>query len=71
MESYQNGVELDDIQRIWGFFYQGLRQKAISQKMGLPVLLVRAVLHGHYSFKGSKAVVDIPTMPIREGQGLN
>lgn len=63
-------LELDAIETIWQLFDRRLRQGAISNKTGLPVPLVRAVLHGHYSLEGDKAVVDIPTMPIREGQGL-
>lgn len=61
-------LELDAIETIWQLFHRRLRQKAISEKTKLPVLLVRAVLLGRYSLEGDKAVVDVPTMPMREGK---
>ena len=61
-------VRLGDIQKIWHLFSNRLRQKAISQKIGLPVPLVRAVLFGHYSVKGDKALVDMQVMPVREAR---
>lgn len=53
-------VELEpaDVEKIWQLFDKRLRQKAISKTIGLPVPLVRAVLHGRYSIKGGKLIMD-------------
>lgn len=59
-------VRVADIQRVWRLFSQRLRQKAISQKMGLPVPLVRSVLYGRYCIKEGKAIVDVPVIPVKE-----
>ena len=58
-------LELYDIAKIWRLFSQRLRQGRISKATGLPVVVVRAVLFGHYMVRGDKAVVDMPAEPVR------
>ena len=53
-------LELSDIERIWHLFHLRLCQGRISKATGLPIVVVQAVLFGHYSIKGDKAVVDMP-----------